>query len=412
MAYRDHIADLVQKCNRCGACQSVCPVYQELGVESGLARGKISLVKALRQGELDSTPGLTKRLDLCLQCKQCTANCPGGAEGDTIIRWGRAEMQKKLGVSLLYQLIARLLLPRRGIFNATLRMGKWGQKILFRPGPHGQGMLPRIPLGLDRRRVLAPLAPQTLKKKLAEVNAVPSPVLKVAYFSGCMANYIYPQVGEALVRVLNQHRVEVMIPPLQHCCGMPVFSSGDMATARIMAKENLRVLAGLDVDAVVVSCGSCGLALKEHYPELFEEKDPWGQMARKVAEKVKDITEFISERNFAPEMGRREGKVTYHDPCHLKYGLKVTQQPRDILKRIPGLTFIEAKQGHCCGSGGSFCLKHYDLATKITDHCLNNLSETGADIVATGCLACRMQLEDAIVRKGLNLQVRHTVELF
>jgi len=406
-----NIEDILKQCNRCGACQSVCPVYEELGMESGLARGKIRLVKALLQGEIDWTPGIAQRMDLCLQCKRCTANCPGGTEGDTVIRWCRAEAQKRFGVPLIYRLIARFMLPRRGIFNSALGMGKFGQKVFFRQGPNGQGMLPRVPLGLDKRRVLAPLASQTLKQRLAEVNPVESPIKKVIYFSGCMANYIYPEVGEALVRVLNHNGVEAIIPKLQHCCGMPVYSSGDFDTARIMARENINTLGDIEADAVVVSCGSCGLALKEHYPELFADDRTMRQKAQQVADKVQDISQFVTSLDFTSGMEKVEGKVTYHDPCHLLNGMKVSHQPRKILQTIPGLKFVETERGRCCGSGGSFSLKHYDLSTKITDHCVKGLVATGADMVATGCLACRMQLEDAAARKGINLKICHTVEL-
>lgn len=411
MAYKEHLEEIIQKCNRCGACQSVCPVYGELGIESGVARGKISLIKALRQGELDWTPGIAKKMDLCLQCKRCTMNCPGGTEGDTLIRWGRTEAQKRVGIPFLYRLIARTLLPRRWIFRSALGMGKLGQKVLFRPGPNGQGMLPRIPFGLDKRRVISPLASKTLKQRLPEINKVEAPVRKVVYFSGCMANFIYPQVGEALVRVLHHHKVQVMIPPLQHCCGMPVYASGDVETARMMARENLKVLHETDADAIVVTCGSCGLALKEHYRELFEGDGKMEKIARQVAEKVKDISEVMVHLNYMDGMGKVKGKATYHDPCHLKNGLKVTEEPRQIIKNIPGLIFVETEYGHCCGSGGSFSLKHYDLSVKITNRCVDALFATGADVVATGCLACRMQLEDAIAQKGINLQVRHTIEL-
>jgi len=411
MTNEEHLEEILQKCNRCGACQSVCPVYRELGVESGVARGKVSLVKALRQGELDWTPNIAKRLDTCLQCKRCTVNCSGGSEPDTLIRWGRTEVQKRVGISLIYRLIARVLLPRRWIFNSALGMGKIGQKVLFRPGPNGQGMLPRIPFGIDKRRVLSPLAPKTLKQSLPEFNRVEKPVSRLIYFTGCMANFIYPQVGASLVRVLNHNDVEVIVPHLQHCCGMPVYSSGDVETARIIARENIKVLSRIEADRIVVTCGSCGLALKEHYPELFSGDAEMEKKARGVADKVRDVSEVIVDLDFAKKLSKVEQKVTYHDPCHLKNGLKVTAEPREILKRIPGLTFLETGHSRCCGSGGSFSLKHYDLSAKITGRCVEELAATGADIVATGCLACRMQLEDAIAQKGINLQVRHTVEL-
>jgi glycolate oxidase iron-sulfur subunit len=411
MSDEKHIERLIQKCDRCGECQSVCPVYAELGIESGVARGKISMVKALRNGELDWSPAIAKKMDICLQCKRCAAICPGGAEGDEIIRWARTESMKRVGVPFMYKLIARVLLPRRWIFNTALGMGKFGQKILFRPGPNGQGMLPRIPFGIDMRRVIHPLASKTLKQRLPEINSVEAPIMRVVYFTGCMANFIYPQVGESLVRVLNHNNVEVIIPPLQHCCGMPVFASGDLEIARMMAEENLKVLNNYEVDAIVVTCGSCGLALKEHYPEIFQGNPEMEKMALQVAQKIKDISEIIVNLDYTKGMSKVTQSVTYHDPCHLKNGLNNTKEPRQILTSIPGLKLLESRRSRCCGSGGSFSLKHYDLSNKITNRCVEELVATGAETIATGCLACRMQLEDAISQKGINIKVRHTVEL-
>jgi len=411
MVANDQVEKLLAKCNSCGACQAVCPVYAELGVESEVARGKIRMARALRRGELEWTPGIAKRMDLCLQCKRCAASCPGGSEGDTVVRWCRTEVQDKMGVPFLYRAIARWFLPRRWLFATSLGAGKIGQKFLFRPAPGGKGMLPRIPFGIDMRRVVKSIDPQTLKQRLPEVNPVPAPKMRVVYFSGCMANYFYPQVGEALVRVLNRLDVEVVIPRLQHCCGMPVLASGDEATGRAMAVENIKVLSDIKADAIVVTCGSCGLALKEHYAELFPEDSDLGRQAREIGAKIKDISQVLAGLPLAEIMGPVAETVTYHDPCHLKNGLKVSAEPRQILQNVPALDYRENPNGHCCGSGGSFSLKHYDLSTQITNRCLDALAETGAATVATGCLACRMQLEDTITQNGMPLQVRHLVEV-
>ncbi len=411
MSYGERIKQSLHRCNRCGSCHSVCPIYAELKIESGSARGKIRLVKALRDGEFGLTLAVVQRLDLCLQCKQCTTNCPGGAEADLLIHWGRIKSQKNMGVPLFHRLVTRFFLSKRWIFDSTLAMGKLGQKILFRPGPNGKGMLPRIPFGLDMRRVVPSLSPQTLKQKLPILNKVNKPVARVTYFIGCMANLCYPQVGEALVQVLNHNNIEVVIPRLQHCCGMPIYASGDIEISRLMARENINVLSGLEADAIVVSCGSCGLALKEYYPYLFENEPRMKSKALGIAAKVKDVTEVLVSFGFAEGTQKVGCKVTYHDPCHLKNGLKVFRQPREILGSIPGLNYIENKEGYCCGSGGSFSLKHYNLSTKITERCLQGLMATRAEIIATGCLSCRMQLEDSIAQQGLNIQIRHTVEL-
>lgn len=408
---QSNLDSLLSKCNRCGSCQSVCPVYAEIGLESGVARGKIRLVKALQEGELQVTPDVAKRLDICLQCKRCAVNCPGGSQGDAIVREGRAKAMETMGPPFLYTAIARWFLPRRWIFNTGLGMGKIGQKFLFRKGPNGQGMLPRIPFGIDMRRILTPLAPKTMRQLLPEVNRVEKPMLRVAYFTGCMANYFYPQVGQALVHVLNKNNVEVVIPAKQHCCGMPTYASGDDKTARIIAEENIKVFSELDVDYLVFTCGSCALMWKEDYPTLFPEGSKLRVLAEALAAKVKDISEVVLMLDYTKHMGEISGTVTYHDPCHLKNGMKVVEQPRTILRNIPGLQFVDTPNGLCCGSGGSFSLKHYDLSTKITDRCVNNLLQTGAKTAATGCLACRMQIEDTVGRNGHPLEIRHTIEL-
>lgn len=407
---QNNFDSFLSKCNRCGSCQSVCPVYMEMGTESAVARGKIRLVKAIHEGEIKMIPDVAKRLDICLQCKRCTVNCPGGCQGDFIVREGRTKALDTIGPHFLYTAIARWFLPRRWIFNTGLGMGKFGQKILFRKGPNGQGMLPRIPFGIDMRRILKPLAPKTLRRLLPETNSVEKPVLRAAYFTGCMANFFYPEVGEALVHVLSTNNVEVLIPGKQHCCGMPTSASGDVKTARIMAKENIKVFSALKVDYIVFTCGSCALAWKE-YPELFPEGSKLRAQAEELAAKVKDITELVLMLDYKKHMGSLSGKVTYHDPCHLKNGLKVINEPREILKSIPGMDFYDNPNGLCCGSGGSFSLKHYELSTKITERCVKKLLQTGGERVATGCLACRMQIEDTVTRKGYPLAVRHTIEL-
>jgi len=408
--HQNNFDSFLSKCNRCGACQGVCPVYAEMGIESAVARGKIRLVKALHEGEIKMTFDVAKRLDICLQCKRCTINCPGGCPGDVIVREGRAKAIATIGPHFLYTAIARWLLPHRWIFNTGLGMGKFGQKVLFRKGPNGQGMLPRIPFGIDMRRILSPLAPKNLRQILPEVNNLEKPAMRVAYFTGCMANFFYPQVGQALAHVLKTNNVEIIIPGKQHCCGMPTYASGDDETARSMAQENIKVFSALKVDYIVFSCGSCALAWKE-YPQLFKEGSGLRAQAEALAAKVKDISELVLMLDYTKHMGNLPGKVTYHDPCHLKNGLKVIKEPRTILKNIPGVEFVDNPNGLCCGSGGSFSLKHYDLASKITERCVDKLLQTGGKTVATGCLACRMQLEDTVGKQSYPLQVRHTIEL-
>lgn len=273
-------------------------------------------------------------------------------------------------------------------------------------------MLPKIPLGLDKRRILAPVKERNLKERLPEVSNVPGSAYKVAYFAGCMATYIYPEVGESLVRVLNKNGVAVVFPKLQYCCGMPAHAAGEKYIARQIALENIKVLSELKVDAFVVSCGSCGVSLKENYPLLFNDNERVLQKAKEISSKLVDISQLIIRLNYKKHFFKPlDIKVTYHDPCHLAYGLGIAEEPREILKNIPALELREVEKGYCCGSGGAFSFKHYEVSAGITRRCIESISQTDAKLIATGCLACRMQLEEAIFQRGLPIDVMHTVQL-
>lgn len=417
----------VIRCIRCGACQSVCPVFKELQAEASVARGRVMLIRAVINKDLDLTDGFREKMSLCLMCKACVANCPSGVKVDKVVEAARAEIVRKQGLPFLKRLIFRFVLKNRWVFNFAMRMGSAFQGLVFRKGPHGQGMLPRMPLGLDRRRLLAPLAPQSFRSQYPEVVKVEDAKKRVAFFTGCMINYIYTDTGRAVVNVLKRNGIEVVIPALQNCCGAPVRINGDYESARDMARANINVFLREQVDTVVVACGTCGLTLKEEYAELLADDPVYAEKAKKLGAKVQDITEvLVSLDGFRDKiqdefqdklLDGTQGKglpfkVTYHDPCHLVRGLKVKEQPRQIIRSIPGVEFIEmAKPDTCCGSGGSFSLYHYNISAKINDHKIEDIKQTGAEVLVTGCSACRMHIADGLSRQHAGVKVMHTVQL-
>ncbi|GAB6153973.1 (Fe-S)-binding protein [Desulfosporosinus burensis] len=403
----------VIRCIRCGACQNVCPVFKELQAESTVARGRVKLIRGVINNDLDFTEGLIDKMSLCLMCKACVVNCPSGVKVDKLVEAARKEITAKKGLSPLKNLIFRLVLKNRWVFNTGMRTGRIFQGLFFRKGPNGQGMLPRMSLGIDKRRLLSPLAPKPFKMLYPEVVKVPEATMRVAFFTGCMINYIYTDTGRAVINVLKQNGVEVVIPALQNCCGTPVRINGDYQTAKEMARANIDVFLKEEVDAVIVACGTCGLSLKEEYAELLEDDPIYAEKAKKLGTMIKDFTELVvSLAGFEDKMGCLPIKVTYHDPCHLVRGLKVKEQPRQIIRSIPGLTFEEMnKPDTCCGSAGSFSLYHYELSTKINDHKVETIKQTNAEVLVTGCSACRMHIADGLHRQGVSVQVMHTAQL-
>lgn len=403
----------VIRCIRCGACQNVCPVFKELQAESTVARGRVKLIRGVITKDLELTEGFIDKMSLCLMCKACVANCPSGVKVDKLVEAARKEIAERKGLSPLKKLIFRLVLKNRWVFNTGMKAGSVFQGLVFRKGPQGQGMLPRMSLGLDKRRLLSPLAPKTFRSMYPEIIGVSSAKMRVAFFTGCMINYIYTDTGTAVMNVLKRNGVEVVIPALQNCCGTPVRINGDYETAKAMAKANIDVFLNEEVDWIVVACGTCGLALKEEYAELLEDDPIYAEKAKKIGAMVKDFTELVvSLEGFEKIIGRLPMKVTYHDPCHLVRGLKVKEQPRQIISSIPGVAFTELqKSDTCCGSGGSFSLAHYELSTKINDHKVEAIKQTGAEVLITGCSACRMHIADGLNRQGVPVKVMHTAQL-
>lgn len=403
----------VIRCIRCGACQNVCPVFKELQAESTVARGRVKLISGIITKELDLTEGFINKMSLCLMCKACVVNCPSGVKVDKLVEAARKEIAEKKGLPLLKKVIFRLVLKNRWVFNTGMKTGSVVQGLVFRKGPEGQGMLPRMSLGIDTRRLLSPLAPKSFRSGYPNVIKVPDAKLRVAFFTGCMINYIYTDTGKAVLNVLKRNGVEVVIPALQNCCGTPVRINGDYQSAKEMAKANIDVFRKENVDWIVVACGTCGLALKEEYAELLGDDPIYAEKAKTMGNIVKDFTELvISLEGFENQSGHLPINVTYHDPCHLVRGLKVKEQPRQIINSIPGVVFKEMqKPDTCCGSGGSFSLAHYDLSTKINDHKVNDIKQSCAEVLITGCSACRMHIADGLNRQNVPIKVMHTAQL-
>jgi len=417
MSYFDSLREIqgeLNKCMKCGNCQAVCPLYKELKSEAVVARGKISLIEAVLDKYLIITEGFKRRMDMCLMCKACTANCPSGVKVDAIIMAARVAATREKGLSLVKRVVFSAL-SRPRLFEVGIKTGKHFQGLAFKRLPERNGGHPRFPIGLGRRRVVPLLARKPLKDELPQLCKVTKPKMTVAFFMGCTINYIYTDIGKSVVSVLNKNNIDVNIPYSQHCCGTPIFTSGDIDTAREMAKSNIDILLNANADAIITACATCGGALKREYPMLLsEDRNGYAEKARKLSEKVYDIAQFLVDViDFKTvKMHPVDRRVTYHDPCHLNRTLGVYRQPREIIMSIPGVEWREMNNpDRCCGGAGSFSLTHYDISMTVHRHKAEDIRGTGADTVLTGCPACRMQLEDGIKRYGLSQDVMHTVEL-
>jgi glycolate oxidase iron-sulfur subunit len=192
---------------------------------------------------------------------------------------------------------------------------------------------------------------------------------------------------------------------------MPALGYGRLDIVRAQAKHNITVFEQSNVDVIITDCATCGSTLKE-YGEYLKDDPEWSQRAADFSQRVRDVSEFLGEIPIEKPEGTIEARVTYHDPCHLRRAQNVWEQPRSLLGLIDGLEFIELPEADwCCGSAGSQLITHYETSIKVLDHKMDNLERTEAQVIASGCPGCQMQLNTGIRRRGLNLRVVHPVTL-
>jgi glycolate oxidase iron-sulfur subunit len=406
----EHVAGEIERCLKCGLCRSVCPVFAEVLDESGCARGKIALIEALSEDNLTLSRTFSDRLSKCLDCKSCMDACPSGVKVDELVLAARAEIFKRGRFPLLKKLIFRHLLRRGRLLPPVSKFAAFVERKILRGLPPSSPYRILLPLvKIDKDRTLPVFAEHTLMDDFGEIiSPKGKPRMRVGFFLGCSTNLIYTDIGKAAIRVLRGEGIEVVIPREQGCCGVPVYTSGDRKTGTELALKNIKAFEKYKLDAIVTACAACGAALKRDYRTIL------GFREDALGTKVYDLSEFLVE--FCDlDFGAGERNpvtVTYHDPCHLSRAQGITDAPRRILQAIPNLTFTDMEEAdRCCGGGGMFSFTHYDIAKEIGKRKASYIAATGADIVATSCPSCMMQLTDMLHRNGLPQKVVHIVEL-
>ena len=408
---REKLEQVTLGCMRCGNCNAVCPIFREIGEEAASPRGRVRLIRGVSSGEVELSARYRDIIGWCLNCRACADECPSGIEPNTAVLDARQHVVLEKGLSAAKRAIFRGAMRGRRIFPASAKLMGLLQRISF-IGKQGNPLRLAFPLaGLPRDKAIPYFALKTFLDRMPEVMPVENRKRRVAYFAGCAANLMFPEVGEAVVGLLNHYGVEVVIPHRQMCCGTPIFNSGDFEGGAYFARRNLSAFGRLDVDAIITSCGSCGLAIKHEWKDLLGMDVP-----DDLTSKVYDITEFLVDCLGIMEVGvpqseirNPKSEITYHDSCHLARGMGVRKQPRQLLASVPGTELMEmAEADTCCGAGGTFSIYHPDLSRRIGDRKAANVAATKADIVATGCLSCTMQLSEMLARAGSSQKVTHT----
>ncbi len=384
----------VSQCAMCAGCHANCPTYDAMLDESMSARGKLSLIDALLKGEIQLTEKFSEKMSLCLSCLNCSKVCPSGVDPVKIINAARSEIATHGKTDPGIRFILRHILPsnRRVRFLARLADSFLGN--LFRRVSPKE--LPEIQY-------------PGLKDRYPEVVEVSNPKMRILFFSGCMGDWVNQKACSQVIDFLSRNQIEVISPKDQPCCGAPAYYSGERDVAMELARRNLEIFRKWNPDYIIHNCATCGLMLKEVYALLSET-----EATQEIMEKLMDVHLFISQkvgmqRSFSKE---KKIKATYHDPCHLARGQGVKEEPRELLRSIPWVEYVEMQDADaCCGGAGMFSFKYDDLAREIALKKVEAIQKTGAEVVATGCPSCQIHISDALSRAGLNIPVVHTTQL-
>ena len=414
------LQDQLAVCMRCGMCQAVCPLFAETGFESDVARGKLALLEGLVQQLFKDPKGVYERLNKCLLCGSCAANCPSGVSIMEIFIKARAILTGFMGLSPAKKVILRGVLSQPEIFDSMVEWGAKFQKIFTRPASERIGTsCARLVSPLLRNRHFKRLAPVPFHRMIPYLNTDPGHSgIKVALYVGCLIDKIFPDIARDVIDVLNHHGVGIFMPEGQGCCGIPAISSGDIKTFNSLVRHNLEIFDAEKFDFLVTSCATCTSTIKEIWP-MMADKDSGYVKSRVdiIAQKTMDINQFLVSRvgleNVTADDCTDSVTITYHDPCHLKKTLGVFAEPRSLIKANPKYRLKEMPESDwCCGLGGSFNLQYYELSANIGKLKLENIKASGCHVVATGCPACMLQLFDMLSKSGNNIGVKHPVEIY
>jgi L-lactate dehydrogenase complex protein LldE len=234
----------------------------------------------------------------------------------------------------------------------------------------------------------------------------------VQLFVTCIVDTLFPEVGEATVRVLRRAGAHVDFPVGQTCCGQPAFNAGLRTLARPMAEQTIRVFEAAPGDVVVPS-GSCAGMIRHGYLELFSDDPAWLGRAHTLAERTYEFSEYLVDVLGVTELGARyPGKLTYHSSCHLLRDLGVDQQPRRLLRAVTGAEIVELKgTAECCGFGGVFSAEHPELSAAMLTRKITNIEASGADCVVSCDGGCMMNINGGLRRQGKQARVMHIAQI-
>ncbi|MDI0272592.1 (Fe-S)-binding protein [Bacillus safensis] len=400
-------------CMRCGFCLPSCPTYIESGQqETHSPRGRIALMKAVRDGVIEPDEDVEHSLNLCLGCRACEPVCPSGVKYGRLLEDARDIIQQHKKQSIPVKLVRRVVF--KGLFPSQSRMRKAAGLLRFyqtsglQTAARKTGMLKVLPPHLRLMEQALPKVPPQQKSRLTEYKALGPARKRVAFFTGCLMDTVFSSTNEATIQLLQLAGCDVIVPPIQTCCGALHGHSGEKEQAKQLAKRNIEAFEEIDADAIVMNAGGCGAFLSDYDHLLCDDPD-FQKRSKSFSKKITDISDILVELEFHRRMplALPEQVITYQDSCHLRNGMGVQHAPRMLMKAIQGVSFKEMKDsGRCCGSAGIYNILQPKMSMQILDHKMTEATQTKAAAIVTSNPGCQLQMAAGIKRSGHSPSMR------
>jgi iron-sulfur cluster protein len=399
------------QCIRCASCLNVCPVFRLVGghVFGKVYTGGIGTILTAWFNALKESDEIQS---LCIQCGNCKDVCPGKIDIPDLILELRRRLAVEQGLPVIQKAIFSVVNNRR-LFHTMMRAASIGQ-IPFAK----DGFIRHLPMFLSNMtegRSLPAIAAVPFRDRIKEIKQ-PKCAEKAAFYGGCLIDFAYPEMGEAVVKVLNKAGIEVIFPEGQTCCGAPARYSGAYEVAAQNGSDNIKALLAEDVKYVVSACPTCTVALKHDFAAHLEAVGRTDELpaAKELAAKTWDFSTLASmlleQGRLKLKKGIEPTQFSYHDSCHFKRTLHADQTPRNIMKQA-GHELVEMDEcDMCCGMGGSYTIKMPEISAPILQRKLQNIEKTGVPLLLTDCPGCTMQIGGGLDKRGSKIKVEHTAQ--
>jgi len=415
-------------CVHCGLCLEACPTYVATGDENDSPRGRIYLMRAVKEQRLAADSNtFESHIDRCLGCRACESACPAGVQYGQLLEAARAEIKtaqkKPTGVyRLLYFVLRRVWLqPQRlrAAFGLARMMRDSGlPKLLLRTGI-AREISEQFEFGLallEGSRRTTPSEANGAGRMPANHDlsgqdaGAPQGGAPTMLFKGCVTEALFKRVNEATQRVLKVNGCQMRSPEAQVCCGALHAHAGDLAGARTLARQNIKAFEINDAP-IITNAGGCG-AMLASYSHLLADDEQYAARARSFSARVRDVGQQLEANGFRNGASIGFERTTYDASCHLLHGQQAADASTKMLWAIPNLNFVLLKGSDvCCGGAGVYNLLEPELSEEVLDEKLRNIEQSGARVLVTGNPGCHMQIAAGAKLAGMELAVCHPVEL-